>query len=101
MVRKVIKEFHAETPISLLVHGGAGGVDSQAGFFAQENGIPVKVYPAEWGTLGKAAGSIRNERMLAENLDAIVLVFPGGIGTHNCETLANKKGMVVKKVGRE
>jgi hypothetical protein len=101
MVRKVLKEFHAATPITFLIHGGAGGVDAQAHTFANEFKIPIKIYPAAWGSLGKSAGPFRNRTMLEEHPDAIVLVFPGGIGTHSCETLANEKGMAVIKVGRE
>lgn len=47
--------------------------------WAKENGIPVRVFPADWGTHGKAAGPMRNWQM-ARYADAVAL-FPGGPGT--------------------
>lgn len=65
----------------LIVHGGAKGADALAGKLASELDIPVKVYPADWHKDGKAAGPIRNSRMLKEEQPDLVVAFPGGRGT--------------------
>lgn len=68
---------------SVLIHGGARGADTIAGEWAEGNGIPVLVFHAEWEKYGKAAGSIRNKRMLVEGQPDLVIGFPGGPGTAN------------------
>lgn len=47
----------------LIIEGGAKGVDRMAYYYAKDNGIPVKVFPADWNKYGRAAGPIRNEEM--------------------------------------
>lgn len=60
---------------SLLIHGGARGVDALAGTWASARGIPVVVYPADW-SLGRGAGFIRNCRMLGA-ADAVLALWDG------------------------
>jgi hypothetical protein len=62
--------------ITEVVNGLARGVDSLGGKWAKENKIPVKEFPAEWGTFGKRAGFIRNEQM-AKYADALILIWDG------------------------
>lgn len=57
-----------------VVHGGAKGADHLAGVVAEKLEFDVDVYPAEWDTHGKAAGPIRNQKMLDSGVD-IVLAF--------------------------
>lgn len=61
----------------LLVSGHAKGADSLAERFAKEAGIPIRVFPADWGTYGKAAGPIRNRQMLdfAKEENPVVIAF--------------------------
>lgn len=59
-------------------------------------------YPADWKTQGRAAGPIRNQQMVDENLDAdYVLGFPLGEsrGTRGCMTYAESKGLKVINLG--
>jgi adenine-specific DNA-methyltransferase len=58
-----LREIHSETPIHLIVHGGARGVDSFADAFAQALKIPRKVFYANWN-IGKFAGMIRNQEIV-------------------------------------
>jgi predicted Rossmann fold nucleotide-binding protein DprA/Smf involved in DNA uptake len=44
----------AKFKITEIVSGGAKGVDSLGEMYAKENGIPLKVFPADWKTYGKA-----------------------------------------------
>jgi hypothetical protein len=66
--------------ISLVMHGGCSGADAVAGLVAKELGIPVRVFPADWSRHGRAAGPIRNRRMLAEANPSVVLAFHVDLG---------------------
>lgn len=46
-----------------VVSGTAKGADKLGERYAEERGFPIKRFPADWGTHGKAAGYIRNEDM--------------------------------------
>lgn len=61
--------------ISLLIVGGCRGADWLAVQAAQVYGIPFVEYPADWGRYGRAAGPIRNEKMLREGRPEFVLAF--------------------------
>lgn len=49
--------------ITEIISGAASGVDTQAILWARQFGYPVKLFPADWITLGKSAGPIRNQQM--------------------------------------
>lgn len=76
--------------ITELIHGGANGADRLAGDWASLRGIPVRVFHADWRTHGKAAGPIRNQKMLDESKPDLVVAFPGGRGTADmvCRAMA-------------
>lgn len=79
----VLDSFHMARPITAIIHGNARGADSLAGQWAhyQNPPVPVEVYPADWSTHGKAAGSIRNQFMLDNGKPVCIIAFPGGSGT--------------------
>jgi len=52
--------------VATLVHGGCRGADRAAAEAARTLGMTVDAYPAEWERDGKAAGHLRNQRMLDE-----------------------------------
>ena len=98
-VSNTLGHLHKRGPVSLLIHGGARGADSLAGEWAEESGVPVKVYEADWKRLGKAAGFIRNATMLKHGKPDMVIAFPGGPGTDNMVKLADKqKGVTALRV---
>lgn len=69
--------------ITEIVSGCAKGADALGEQFAVENGIPLKYFPADWDTHGRAAGPIRNQQM-AEYADALIAVWDGASrGTKN------------------
>ncbi len=77
-------------PIREVVSGGASGADAAGEDWARSRGIPVRRFPADWQTHGRAAGPIRN-RQMAEYADAVVL-FPGGRGTESMRREAERLG---------
>lgn len=64
---RVATEIEALDP-SLIMHGGALGADACADFWVKRpNGkFPCLVFRANWSADGRAAGPIRNARMLRE-----------------------------------
>lgn len=80
-----------------IIQGGAKGADFLAKTWAKSVGIPVDEYPADWKTHGKAAGGIRNQKMLDEGKPDLVIAFPGGAGTADMVRRAEKAGVPVTK----
>jgi hypothetical protein len=95
-----LENGHARERISLIVHGGAKGADCLAGVWAFRRGVKCEVFPADWDKDGRAAGPIRNIRMLRESKPDIVLAFPGGKGTAHMISIARKAGVAVVEILR-
>ena len=93
-----------------IVHGGqkgwdykngeAFGCDYLAGEIAREVGLEVEVHLPEWDTYGKAAGPIRNQKMVDAGAD-LCLAFPMGAspGTRSCMAKAEAAGIPVINYG--
>jgi len=82
-------------PISVVISGGARGVDRQAENWAVDNDVPLLIYHADWENLGKKAGVIRNLQMAQEG-DALVAVWDGASrGTKDMISKAKKRGLKV------
>lgn len=75
--------FHSEFRFSQLIHGAARGADTLSGVWAKSRSVPVSVFSADWQTYGKAAGHIRNSKMLEQGKPDLVLGFFGGNGTED------------------
>lgn len=89
----VLSKGHKAKPFTHIIHGGAHGADHLAGQWAQDNGLPVLIFPADWRKYGPAAGPIRNAQMLTEGKPDYVVGFPGGKGTKNMLALAKEAGI--------
>jgi len=96
MVEEAIDDFWLMgNEITEIVSGGARGVDRLGERYAQENKIPLKVFPAEWDKHGKAAGAIRNDQM-ANYADALIAVWDEvSRGTGHMINSARRKGLLV------
>lgn len=84
----------------VLVQGGARGVDGQAAAWANERGIFVRTFVADWNRHGKAAGPKRNQAMVDSAVPGhdYLLAFPdeSSIGTHDCVRRARAHGLLVE-----
>ena len=85
---------------TVVVHGAAKGADRIAGAIAEEMGLHVEAYPADWDMYGKSAGPIRNQQMVELGAD-VCLAFPLGEsrGTRHCMQAAEKAGIEVINYG--
>lgn len=84
-----------------LVHGDCptGGADRLAATQATQRGWAVEAHPADWDTHGRAAGPLRNQKMVDLGAD-ITLAFPGpnSRGTWDCIRRAQAEGIPVRTV---
>lgn len=84
--------------IAELAEGGAKGADELARQWAASRGVPVRTFEAHWHLHDKAAGGIRNQRMLDEFKPDAVIAFPGGKGTADMVRRATAAGVRVIEV---
>ena len=102
LFRKNMDEIMAEYPEVELVSGHARGADMFAERYASEHNVPIAVFKADWEKYGRAAGPIRNRKMLEYALeeDAVVIAFWDGEsrGTRNMVSQAEKAGALVTVV---
>lgn len=90
-VHDVLHELEARFSIYpheiVVVHGGAKGADTVVGDLFAAAGCVVEVHRADWQRHGRAAGPIRNQRLVELGAD-VVLAFPAttqpSVGTRDC-----------------
>lgn len=93
-VDRVLTMAHERNGIALLITGGAKGADSLAARWAHAAAIPYLTASADWERHGDAAGPIRNQWMLDQQVDGVI-AFPGGRGTAHMVKIAREAGVPV------
>ena len=83
---------------TLIIHGGAAGADALANRWAHANRVRTQVFNADWFAHGRAAGPMRNAKMLTESMPDLVVAFPGGAGTAHMVALAKRYNYTVKEI---
>ena len=98
---------HAIKPITALIHGAhRKGADALADQWGNKRLVAVLRFPAHWDhtprcepgcsrQTGRAAGPIRNERMIDEAKTDVAIAFPGGDGTLDTVTRARHAKVLV------
>jgi len=88
---KAIKECPFQ--ITEVISGRARGVDTLGEKFAEDYGLKLHLFPADWKRLRNAAGPIRNAQM-ADFADAVLCVWDGvSSGTKDMMNQAKKRGL--------
>lgn len=86
-----------DVPFTLIIQGGARGVDMIARAWAIGQGYPCETYAAKWtredGTFNKAAGYQRNTIMVALATHVIVVWDGVSRGSKHTIDLARAKGL--------
>lgn len=94
-VLATLDRVHAKRPVTLLVQGDCPtGADAFTRDWARARHLPCLGFPAAWETEGRAAGPLRNARMVAYGLDGLV-AFPGGRGTADMTRRCHAAGVTV------
>lgn len=100
---RTLSEVHKETPITVIIEGGATGADYYAKIWAGLRNIAVEEYRADWDNMqavivvprlnrfgdfyNAAAGNLRNVKMMRESHPDMAIEFPGGKGTADMHRL--------------
>lgn len=77
--------------------GAKFGADWLAKSWAIQRALQCETFYADWTGLGRAAGPIRNGKMLGSGAE-LCIAFPGSAGTENMVAQATEKGLRVIKV---
>ncbi|MGX9944817.1 SLOG family protein [Bradyrhizobium denitrificans] len=96
---RALDAVHARRKITCIIEGEMSGADRLARHWAEEHGVIVDPYPADWDNIDRpgavvrrnsrgklydaAAGPFRNERMLREGRPSFAIGCPGGKGTRD------------------
>ena len=99
-VFSALDALHAKTPIECLIEGGAKGADALARAWAQQRGVRVQTFPADWKRHGRSAGPKRNQQMIEVRPD-MVMAFPGGRGTADMVRRARAVGVAVVEMTQQ
>lgn len=91
-VFKDLSRIHEKHRDMVLISGMANGADQLAFDYACMFDVDYEGYAAKWRDDGKAAGPLRNQRMIETKPD-LVVAFPGGKGTEDCVERAKKAGL--------
>lgn len=98
LLYRELDALHELHHFTCLIHGDAQGADMLAKHWARSRDIPSKAFPADWNSFGKAAGPIRNSKMLSQGKPAMVVAFPGGIGTADMISKSKLAGLDVIQI---
>lgn len=82
----------------IVLQGGAHGADQLAREWCMKRQVSFMTIEAEWETHGRAAGPIRNQKMLDLYKPGVVLAFPGGKGTADMVRRAEAAGVTVQHI---
>ncbi|MDM0085562.1 DUF2493 domain-containing protein [Variovorax sp. J31P179] len=96
----VLDRVHARQPVTLLIEGGATGVDNLARRWAIARRIEAATYRANWDRYQHRAVLVRNAQMLREARPELVVAFKGGRGTAHMVTIAAAALVPVLKTWR-
>jgi hypothetical protein len=87
-----------ESRIDVVIHGCATGADTAGVVWAQKTGRKHAPFQADWREHGKAAGPMRNQRMIDQGKPDLVVAFPGGRGTADMVRRAEAAGIEVRRI---
>lgn len=95
-VREWVNKLPPET---VIVSGGARGVDRTAADAARQRGLAVMEFLADWNKHGKRAGFIRNQ-LIVENCDRVIAFWDyQSRGTNDTIRKARAAGLAVLVIG--
>jgi hypothetical protein len=92
VVNRVLDRVASDLRPTLVIHGGADGVDTLAGAWAAHHDIPTIVVPPDVKQFGRSAYAIRDKAMVTQ-ADHVVAIWDGtSPGTCITFTEARKQG---------
>jgi hypothetical protein len=101
--KEVLDGLCLEYGVNEIISGGARGADTLARDYAKSAAIEFTEFPVtsyDWGKYGKAAGALRNIKMLREGEPDLVVAFPGGRGTAHMVSISKAANVKVIEIER-
>jgi len=105
LIWKTLDAIQDQRGISRVIEGASDdvtgpyvGADYWAREWACSRDKSSSRFHADWKRHGKAAGPIRNTRMIEEGKPDLVIAFPGGKGTANMVAQARAAGIEVIEI---
>jgi hypothetical protein len=100
---RIIEEFILHLPKgTVIIEGDCRGADRIAGYLGRKYGYEVIPVAADWFQYGKAAGPIRNQKMLDDYHPDCVVAFHNNLkyskGTKDMVERAKKAGIEVQVI---
>lgn len=98
---KIESRLRSLPPRTVVIEGEARGADEMARDVAIRLGLPVQKFPADWTLHGRAAGPIRNRKMLDEGPDLVIAFHPDlskSKGTADTVREAKRRGIPVEVI---
>jgi hypothetical protein len=103
-----LDRLRIELGIDVVIEGGQrtkdrfgsiiGGADYWAARWARARKISHHTERADWRRFGRAAGPIRNKKMLTDHRPARLIAFVGGDGTADAMAQARQMGIAVIEI---
>lgn len=91
-MQEVARFVESLPPGTVVVSGGARGVDFVAEVAARRAGLEVSIHKADWDGLGKRAGFVRNEAIVADCTRLVAFWDEQSKGTAHTIRLARRAG---------
>ena len=100
-IEKFDLKDHIPPDVTMIITGGAEGIDTLAEKYADENGIPKAIVRPQYNLYGRAAPIKRNEKMV-DMADFVLVIWDGkSKGSQYTVKYSQKKNKAVKLVLRE
>lgn len=90
LVRAFVRTLAARDPKTVIISGGARGVDTWAADEARKAGLDVEEYLADWDRLGRTAGFARNTTIVEQS--DVVVAFHDGRSRGTLDTIRKTQG---------
>lgn len=98
--RQIVADYVKSLPKnSTVISGGARGVDTWAEQAAQDLGLPILTFQADWKSLGKRAGPLRNAQIVSQADRVVAFWDMTSRGTLNTLVLAHEENLPIDIYG--
>ena len=103
VAKQAIMDVVKSLPVdSVVIEGEARGADTLARVCAEDCGLEVQKFPAQWNKYGRGAGPVRNRQMVTEGKPEAVFAFHDDIdsskGTGDMVMVSKHVGLPVKVI---
>lgn len=95
---QMLRTQHGNIHISKIVSGGCRGTDEMAERYAREHNITLEVHHADWDKHGRAAGPIRNKKIVDNSDIVIAFLHDESKGTKHTIEYARSKNKKVLEI---